>query len=112
MGRLDNLHVTLTKNLRAYLERHPEDVEHINRALIKAAIAGKIQALELIYERLDGKVSEHVQIEGVMPIRLVFVSAGHAVSELPGEAVPIDAQTPLSLPAPEGEVGLGGDGYY
>lgn len=67
--------ISLVEQLKVYLRRHPDDVEAIVAALIKAGKLGNIVATKEMLDRIDGKVAETHKIEGEIPITLQFVPA-------------------------------------
>lgn len=69
---------SLVERLKAYLRRHPEDVDTLVEQLVKLgknANISQLQAIDKIMDRVDGRVVEKHQIEGGLPIRIEFVPA-------------------------------------
>ena len=64
--------LSLTNYLRQFLKRNPKEVHNVVMALLTAAKTGNIQALQEIFNRIDGKVIERHELEGALPITLVF----------------------------------------
>ncbi len=50
----------LSDTLKRELTQHPEDVLAISRKLIESAKAGEPWAMQLIHERVDGKVPQAI----------------------------------------------------
>jgi hypothetical protein len=73
-GRLPKGSVSITKEIKRQLELHPRQVVQLAGTIIKKGIAGDMNALTTILERIDGKVTDHVQMD-VRPIALEFVPA-------------------------------------
>ncbi len=67
--------VSLVERLKAYLRRHPEEVEAVVESLVKQGETGNIVAIKELLDRIDGKVAETHRIEGKIPIKLIFVPA-------------------------------------
>lgn len=67
--------ISLVERLKAYLRRHPDELERIVVALVAEGKLGNIVATKEMLDRLDGKVAERHRIEGELPIRLIFVPA-------------------------------------
>jgi hypothetical protein len=67
-------HKSITAYLRHYLAKHPGKVERLTHTLVELGIKGNMMALTTILERIDGKVTDHVQMD-VRPIALEFVPA-------------------------------------
>jgi hypothetical protein len=69
--------------LRALLARHADPDGKTNRdlvleALLQAAVAGDVQAMKVIFERIDGKVPEPIEVTGAGggPIVLTWIGTG------------------------------------
>ena len=73
--------LSLTALLNAKLAAHPELADAIVDALISLGRGKDMKAIEMTFERVDGKVVEKHQIEGEMPIRIVFVPAERLTGE-------------------------------
>jgi len=59
----------MTPALRAILGKQAPDMDMTNRVaiakkLVQLAIAGDVQAIKLIYERVDGKVPDPIEMSG------------------------------------------------
>jgi len=76
--------VSILERLKAYLRRHPEDADSIARELVelgKTKNMNQLSAIKEIMDRIDGKVIEKHQIEGELPIKLLFVPAEQILSK-------------------------------
>ena len=71
--------ISLVERLKAYLRRHPEEVEAIVVSLVKQGKIGNITATKELLDRVDGKVVERHLIEGEHPITIQFVPAAQSV---------------------------------
>lgn len=78
--------LSLTSQLKKYLEADPLRVESLVVALYDMALTGNYQAMNEIFNRVDGKVAERHQLEGQLPIKLVFQPI-QAKPELAGQAI-------------------------
>lgn len=67
--------LSLTALLNKKLSENPEDAEAIVNALIALGKGRDMRAIEMSFERIDGKVIERHTIEGEMPVRILFVPA-------------------------------------
>ena len=67
--------ISIVEQLKAYLRRHPEAIEEIVVALVKEGKLGNLVATKEMLDRIDGKVVEKHQIEGELPIKILFVPA-------------------------------------
>ena len=67
--------VSLVESLKAYLRRHPEDIDAVIESLVKQGKVGNMVATKEMLDRIDGKVAETHKIEGGLPITLVFMPA-------------------------------------
>ena len=59
--------ISLVERLKAYLRRHPEDMEALVVAIVqlgKDPNASQLSAIDKIIDRVDGKVAETHKIEG------------------------------------------------
>ena len=84
--------VSLVTSLREYLNKHPEEKRDLIKALIKQGKLGNVVATKEILDRVDGKVKEVHEIEGELPIKLIFVPAkviGSSAEFIEGEATEI-----------------------
>ena len=61
--------------LKEHLFEHPEEAESIVKALIAMGKGKELGAIKEILDRIDGKVAERHQVEGELPIKLVFIPA-------------------------------------
>ena len=93
--------VSLTAQVKLLLRQNPERARKIADKLIKIAENGYLPAIELVWNRVDGKLVETRRVEGELPIRLLFVPAQATID------APVCAPEPILLPAPKKEVGLG-----
>ena len=64
--------LSLTALLNAKLTAHPELANAIVDALINMGGGRDMRAIEMAFERIDGKVAETHRIEAEIPVRLVF----------------------------------------
>ena len=64
--------LSLTTQLKKFLEANPDRVLNVVQALYRAALTGNIQALQEIFNRIDGKVTERHELEAKVPVTLVF----------------------------------------
>lgn len=85
--------LSLTALLNKKLSENPEDAEAIVNALIALGKGKDMRAIEMSFERIDGKVIERHEISGEMPVRIVFVPAEQLLARKPVE---IDTK-PLEL---------------
>ena len=67
--------ISVVERLRAYLRRHPEEIEELVIALIKEGRLGNLGATKEIMDRVDGRVVEKHILEGELPITIRFVPA-------------------------------------
>ena len=74
-GRGTKGDVSLVEALKKYLRQHPEEADAIIIALIKQGKVGNVVATKEMKEWTDGKATEKHQIEGELPITIVFVPA-------------------------------------
>ena len=79
--------ISPTEQLKAYLRRAPGEVVAIIEAWIKEGKAGNIQAIKELLDRVDGKVVERHQVEGELPIKLLFVPASQVLEKQKGQIV-------------------------
>ncbi len=93
--------VSLTAILNRKLAEHPEDAEKIVDALINLGIGKDMKAIEMNFERIDGKVVERHQIEGELPVRLVFMPAEQLLGGTKVEEIS-SAPEPLMLEEKKG----------
>jgi len=75
--------LSLVALLKKRLLKHPEDAEKIIKSLINMGQTRELGAIKEILDRVDGKVVEKHQIEGEMPIKLLFIPAVQVLSEQP-----------------------------
>jgi hypothetical protein len=94
--------LSLSNELKKHLRRHPEDVRAILLALIAQAKRGNMVATKEILDRIDGKVAEKHQIEGEMPIKLLFVPATTLLDK-PDSDMTIELESKDIRELPEGE---------
>lgn len=87
--------LSLTSLLNKKLQEHPELADAIVNALIALGKGKDMRAIEMTFDRVDGKVVERHQIEGDFPVRIQFVPAQQLLDKKPAAVVP--AQTPLEL---------------
>lgn len=73
--------LSLTALLNAKLASNPEDANAIVDALIALGKRSDMRAIEMTFDRNDGKVVERHQIEGEMPVRIQFVPAQSLVKD-------------------------------
>lgn len=78
---------------RALRERDPETkrtrLQQVAEAAVQKAIAGDLDAIRFIAERIDGKVPDMVQSDGQLVIRVEYVDEhadGSSLSSTPGPA--------------------------
>ena len=68
--------LSITKELRDYLVKHPETIKQIIRSLLDMVVKRhNVQAMQELLNRIDGKVAEKHELEGVLPVMLVFKPA-------------------------------------
>jgi len=67
--------LSLVNILRHQLTEHPEDAKEIVKALIAMGKEKELGAIKEMLDRIDGKVVERHQVEGELPIKLVFIPA-------------------------------------
>jgi len=79
--------LTITSRLREYLEKHPLELDKIIRAFVATCQRGETQAIRELLDRLEGKVAEKHEIEGQLPIKLVFQPIVRETKELEGQAI-------------------------
>ncbi len=72
---------SLSRALKRRLREHPEEEEAIVDVVIKLGLIGDMRALELIWERVDGKVVEKHLVEGEMPVMIQLVPARHILED-------------------------------
>lgn len=75
--------LSMTDTLRKYLLAHPDFAEKIIESLVKVAKDdrkfGNLQAINEVFDRIDGKPTEHRVIEGELPITIQFVPAAQLI---------------------------------
>lgn len=64
--------LNITEAIRAYLTRHPPELQRIVKAFIETIKKGNSQAMVELLNRIDGKVTEKHEIENKQSITLVF----------------------------------------
>jgi hypothetical protein len=79
--------LSLTTQLKAYLADNPLRVRKLIEALYVMAVTGNYQAMAEIFNRVDGRVVEKHEIEGQLPIKLVFKPIVKETMELEGQAI-------------------------
>ena len=68
--------LSLVKLLREYLQDNPNEAHDIVTTLVKMGSRGKeLGAVREIMDRIDGKVADKHEIEGTIPVQLVFMPA-------------------------------------
>mgnify|MGYP001579450326 CR=1 FL=1 len=67
--------LSLTARLNKKLTDHPEIADAVVNALIAEAKSRNIRAIEITFDRVDGKVPDTHKITGAFPIRIEFVPA-------------------------------------
>ena len=72
--------ISIVERLKAYLRRHPEEIEAIVLALVKEGRLGNLAATKEMLDRIDGKVVDTHKIEGEVPITIQFVPAEQILS--------------------------------
>lgn len=77
--------ISLVEQLKAYLRRHPEDIQAIVLALIQQGKIGNMVATKEMLDRIDGKVADRHLIEGDLPITVQFVPAEQILGHSEGE---------------------------
>ena len=83
--------LSLTTALRQYLEDNPSRVIELIQSLYRMATKGSnVQAMQEIFNRLDGKIADIHQLDTKLPVTLVFQPVIQA-KELP-EATTIDGE--------------------
>lgn len=80
LGRPVNA-LSLTALLNKKLTDHPELADAVVNALINLGRSKDIRAIEMTFDRIDGKVAETHIIEGEMPIRILFVPAQELIEQ-------------------------------
>ena len=86
--------LSLTALLNKKLSENPKDAEAIVNALIALGRRGEMRAIEMSFERVDGKVAETHRIEGELPVQILFVPAQALIDRPPVE---IETKPPLAL---------------
>ena len=71
--------LSLVSLVKERLENHPEEARAIAVALISMAKGKDMRAIEELLNRIDGRVAEKHQIEGSLPIKLLFVPASQVL---------------------------------
>ena len=70
--------VSITSQIKKYLEEHPDDIKDIIIKLIEKSKAGEKEHLKILLERVDGKVVERHEHGGPdggpVPIKMIRVS--------------------------------------
>lgn len=79
--------LSLTALLNKKLSENPEDANAIVNALIALGKGRDMRAIEMSFERIDGKVVEVHKIEGELPIKLIFVPAAQLIENRKVEVV-------------------------
>jgi len=101
--------VSLVERLKAYLRRHPEEVENIVKTLVKEGKMGNMVATKEMLDRIDGRVVERHKLEAELPVKLLFVPAQELLNSAqnPDEAIQDEQDGVLEGEAipklPEGE---------
>ena len=67
--------ISLVNLLRKRLQEHPEEADSIVDALIRLGKGKELGAIRELLDRIDGKVAERHQIEGNIPVSVLFVPA-------------------------------------
>ena len=67
--------ISLVGMLKEHLFEHPEEAESVVKALIAMGKEKELGAIKEMLDRIDGKVAERHQVEGELPIKLVFMPA-------------------------------------
>lgn len=93
-GRPKGSGLSLVDSLRRYLKAHPGEGDAIIHGLVQQAKEGNIKAVTEIFDRIDGPVERHTQLD-VLPIRLVFTPAAEL---LPQKTYSIDTPSAIELP--------------
>ena len=75
--------LSLTALLNKKLSENPEDAEAIVNALIALGKGKDIRAIEMSFERIDGKVAEVHKLEKAMSITLIFRPAEELLAQKP-----------------------------
>jgi hypothetical protein len=78
----------LTDRLREILD-DPAEVDKVVRAWLDAAGTGDSGAVRTLLERLEGKLSDRVEHEGEVTIRVEYADGGTDADDHPAEAPPI-----------------------
>ena len=94
-GRPPSL-LSLTSLLNKHLNEHPEDAQALVKALValgKQSGINQLGAIDKIFDRIDGKVTETHKIEGELPIKILFVPATQLLAEKKVEIVEVKELT-------------------
>lgn len=67
--------LSLTQDIVKYFKAHPKEYQAVVLALIASMKRGSFQAILELWNRIDGKVTEKHEIEGKIPVTLVFKPA-------------------------------------
>jgi len=71
--------LSLSYQLRDWLIKHPEYGHKVIMAWLDMVLKrGNVQALDIMLDRLEGKVIERHELEGALPIMLVFQPVSRA----------------------------------
>jgi hypothetical protein len=83
--------LSITAGLRDYLVRHPDAMQRVIASLINMAVVGRnIQAIQEIFNRIDGKVIERHELDTKLPITLLFQPM--IARSVESEAVIVDSE--------------------
>ena len=85
--------ISVVESLKAYLRRHPDELEQIVISLVKEGRLGNMVATKEIIDRVDGRVVETHKITGNLPVILQFVPA----SEILKQQSQLEEEPPLQL---------------
>ena len=103
-GRHKGQAISLTALLRGHLATYPADARAVILALLDLAKKRDMRAIELVFDRIDGRVTDRYSLEAEIPVRLVFQPVTRPAF-IEGE---YHVLPPKGLA--EGEVGLGETG--
>jgi len=71
--------LSLTDELRRYLQDNPEELKAIVMAFIALLKRGNVQAFQELLNRIDGRVSERHELEAKIPVTLIFQPAPQVI---------------------------------
>ena len=77
--------VSIVSRIKDYLDRNPDEIDRIVRALVKEGKLGSVVAIKELLDRIDGKVAERHKLDAELPVKIVFVPAEELLAERPVE---------------------------